>query len=221
MEGYKLQVKVNGHPVDPDSIDWSRSDIRRYQFVQPPGPANVLGVVKFRFPNKHDVYMHDTPERNLFGAAPRAFSHGCMRTQNPIHLAEVLLAHDKGYSAARVHELLDEGVTNEIRLSSEIPVHIVYFTAEVDDDGKVRYLPDIYGLDSRIASALKGQPVRLPSEAVATADNAARPRGREDDRDYYRNYNDRGYGNPYGPYRDPYRPYASGPRRDWNFFDWN
>jgi murein L,D-transpeptidase YcbB/YkuD len=217
LERYKLIPKVNGHPVDADSVDWSRVDIRRFQFVQPPGPANVLGVVKFRFPNKHDIYMHDTPERNLFGAVPRAFSHGCMRTQNPIHLAEVLLAHDKGYSASRVRQLLEEDMTNEIRLSTEIPVHIVYFTAEVDDDGKLRFLPDIYGLDSRIASALKGQPVRLPSAPVV-AENAGRSRAREDDSDYYREDGDRGYRDPYG---DPYRPYASGRRREWNYFDWN
>ena len=76
-----LRVSMNGHPVDPDSVDWAHVDIRRYQFIQGAGGKNVLGVVKFRFPNKHDVYMHDTPDRHLFGNAPRAFSHGCMRTQ--------------------------------------------------------------------------------------------------------------------------------------------
>ncbi len=215
LERYKLRVSLNGRPVDPDSVDWSSADIRRYQFIQPAGPTNVLGVVKFRFPNKHDVYMHDTPDRNLFGAAPRAFSHGCMRTQNPVHLAEVLLAHDKGYSVAQVHQILDEGVTNEIKLSTEIPVHIVYFTAEVGDDGKLHYFPDIYGLDSRVASALKGQPVRLPSDAVASAETGD-PRSRQ--RDDGSSEQSRRYSDPYG---DPYRSSASSRRREWNFFDWN
>jgi L,D-transpeptidase YcbB len=185
-----LRVSINGHEVDPDSVDWSRVDIRRYQFIQGAGQRNVLGVVKFRFPNKHDVYMHDTPDRHLFGAAPRAFSHGCMRTQNPIHLAEVLLAHDKGYSAGQVREMVEAGATNEIKLSTQIPVHVAYFTAEVDEQGQLRYFPDIYGLDSRIASALKGQQIHFASDAAVSAENDAgeertsRPRDRERPRPY-------------------------------------
>ena len=99
-----LRINIGGREVDPAAIDWSRVDIRSLNIYQPPGPDNVLGTVKFLFPNKHDVYMHDTPDRHLFGSVPRAFSHGCMRTQNPIHLAEVLLAHDKGYSVAQVND---------------------------------------------------------------------------------------------------------------------
>ncbi|MFX8546863.1 L,D-transpeptidase family protein, partial [Acinetobacter baumannii] len=81
--------------------------------------TNVLGAVKFRFPNKHDVYMHDTPERNLFGGAVRAFSHGCMRVQNPMHLAEVLLTHDKEWPAAKIKEASSRG--NEVKLTTPIP----------------------------------------------------------------------------------------------------
>ncbi len=131
-----LRVSLNGKPVDPNSVDWSSVDIRRYQFTQGAGGKNVLGVVKFRFPNKHNIYMHDTTDRHLFGDGQRAFSHGCMRTQNPLHLAEVLLAHDKGYSAAQIKEMVASGQTNEIALQNPIPVHIAYFTAEVDKRGK-------------------------------------------------------------------------------------
>ncbi len=198
-----LRVSVNGHPVDPDSVDWSQVDIRRYQFIQGPGPRNVLGVVKFRFPNKHDVYMHDTPDRHLFGPSPRAFSHGCMRTQNPLHLAEVILAHDKGYSPARIREIVESGATEEIKLSNPIPVHIAYFTAEADEQGQVRYLPDIYGLDARIASALKGQPVRFLSEPALSAEGAG----------------DREVRSVRSQDRAPYNPY-SGRRRN-PFEDWN
>ena len=164
-----LRVSLNGKPVDPNSVDWSSVDIRRYQFTQGAGGKNVLGVVKFRFPNKHDVYMHDTTDRHLFGDGQRAFSHGCMRTQNPLHLAEVLLAHDKGYSAAQIKEMVASGQTNEIALRNPIPVHIAYFTAEVDEKGQVRYYSDLYGLDSRVASALKGQPVQFAHEPVVAA----------------------------------------------------
>jgi murein L,D-transpeptidase YcbB/YkuD len=198
-----LRVTYNGHPVDPDSVNWSSVDIRRYQFIQSAGGKNVLGVVKFRFPNKHDVYMHDTPDRHLFGNGQRAFSHGCMRTQNPLHLAEVLLAHDKGYSPAQIHEMVASGATNEIKLTNQIPVHIAYFTAEADEKGQVRYLSDLYGLDSRVAGALKGQPVHFASEpAISAAEDSLT--GEESSARHTR----------------PRRPYAE--RRPWNpFEDWN
>jgi L,D-transpeptidase YcbB len=161
LHAHGLRATLNGREVDADSVDWSSTDIRRYQFTQPSGARNVLGVVKFRFPNKHDVYMHDTPERHLFGSGRRAFSHGCMRVQNPVHLAEVLLEHDKGWSGARVRELAAQGGSgqNEITLSKPIPVHIAYFTASVDDSGKVQTYSDIYGLDERVITALKARPM--------------------------------------------------------------
>jgi murein L,D-transpeptidase YcbB/YkuD len=168
LRAYNLRVSRGGHPVDPDSINWSSVDIHSFDFQQPPGPTNVLGIVKFRFPNKHDVYMHDTPERNLFGGAIRAFSHGCMRVQNPIKLAEVLLARDKGFSAEQVQEYVRRG--GEIKLTTPIPVHITYFTAVVDDAGKLHYRPDIYALDGRVASKLEGQPVNIATASVDKSD---------------------------------------------------
>jgi murein L,D-transpeptidase YcbB/YkuD len=177
LKAYNLRVSRGGHPVDPDSINWSNVDIHSFDFQQPPGPTNVLGIVKFRFPNKHDVYMHDTPERNLFGGAIRAFSHGCMRVQNPIKLAEVLLAHDKGLSTDQVQEYVRRG--GEIKLTTPIPVHVTYFTAVVDDAGKTHYRPDIYALDSRVASKLEGQNINLVTSAIdkldATEKSATEP----------------------------------------------
>ncbi|KAB2912101.1 MAG: L,D-transpeptidase family protein [Hyphomicrobiaceae bacterium] len=171
LNAHGLRVTRGGQPVNPDSINWSSVDIRGFEFTQPPGPRNVLGIVKFRFPNKHDVYMHDTPERHLFGGAVRAFSHGCMRVQNPVRLAEVLLARDKGWPAEKVQEYVKRG--GEIVLSTPIPVHITYFTAIVDDDGKVQYRPDIYGLDAKVASAIEGQAVHLV--AATDPDETAAP----------------------------------------------
>jgi len=110
--------------------------------------------------------MHDTPERNLFGGTVRAFSHGCMRVQNPIRLAEVVLAYDKGWSADKVQEYVRHG--GEIKLDKPIPVHVTYFTVSVDDDGKVHTFGDIYGLDGRVASALEGRTVHLASAALAS-----------------------------------------------------
>jgi murein L,D-transpeptidase YcbB/YkuD len=204
-----LRVSLNGKPVDPDSVNWSSVDIRRYTFTQGAGGKNVLGVVKFRFPNKHDVYMHDTTDRHLFGDGQRAFSHGCMRTQNPIHLAEVLLAHDKGISAAQIKEMVASGQTNEIALRNPIPVHIAYFTAEADEKGQVRFYHDLYGLDSRVASALRGQPVQFASEPVVSAAATS-----EEDSSEERSES---WAHPRG---HPRRPSAE--RRPWNpFQDWN
>ncbi|MEQ8826112.1 MAG: L,D-transpeptidase family protein [Filomicrobium sp.] len=159
LKAHRLNVTRGGVPVNPDSINWSNVNIANYHFTQPPGPKNVLGVVKFRFPNKHNVYMHDTPERHLFGGSNRSFSHGCMRVQNPVRLAEVLLEHDKGWSKAQVRNHKRKG--RRIKLTKPIPVHIAYFTVHVDDDGQTQVRRDLYGLDRRVASAIEGRRVRV------------------------------------------------------------
>ncbi len=166
---HQLRVSYNGREVNPDSVDWTKVDVRQYHFMQPPSGQNVLGVVKFRFPNKHDVYMHDTQEKSLFSQSTRAFSHGCMRVQNPIHLAEVILAHDKGWSADKVRALVPGGRTSDIALTTPVPVHLTYFTASVDDAGKLSMHGDIYGMDGRVASALAGKPVALAAAKVESA----------------------------------------------------
>ncbi len=154
-----LKVQYRGRDIDPGSVDWQSADMRNFHIYQPPGPSNVLGVVKFRFPNKHDVYFHDTSQKSLFNASVRTFSHGCMRVQNPIRLAELLLAHDRNMPKERVHSLASPGAPrdNQINLNNRFPVHITYFTASVDDDGKVAYRSDIYGHEERIALALEGK----------------------------------------------------------------
>ncbi len=91
-----LVAKYKGRTVDPYSVDWSTVDIKRFHIYQPPGRGNALGIIKFMFPNKHDVYMHDTPSKSLFNASVRAFSHGCMRVRNPLKFAEVVLGEGFG-----------------------------------------------------------------------------------------------------------------------------
>jgi L,D-transpeptidase YcbB len=172
LDRQRLRVVYNGRTVNPSSVDWGQVDIRRFAFVQSAGPHNVLGVVKFMFPNKHDIYMHDTPQRELFDQTRRTFSHGCMRVQNPERLAELILAEDKGWSADQVRGLLAQGYNNEVQLTHEIPVHVTYFTAVVGDGGQVSYYGDIYGYDSRMSAALGGRP--LPPEVVASSDEPPR-----------------------------------------------
>jgi murein L,D-transpeptidase YcbB/YkuD len=171
---HNLKVSYNGRPVDAAQVNWSAVDVRRYTFIQPAGVGNVLGVVKFRFPNRHDIYMHDTPQRELFDRPMRAFSHGCIRVQHPGRLAELLLAEDKGWQPEYVRGLLAEGYNNEVALEHEIPVHVTYFTAVAGNDGSVAYFGDVYGLDKRLSAALQGRP--LPAEAAPTEE--ARRAGR-------------------------------------------
>jgi murein L,D-transpeptidase YcbB/YkuD len=165
LQRHNLRVSYNGHPVDASQVNWNAVDVRRYSFTQPAGAGNVLGVVKFRFPNRHDIYMHDTPQKELFDKTTRAFSHGCIRVQNPGRLAEVLLAEDKGWPGDQVRALLAEGYNNEVTLEHPIAVHVTYFTAVAEADGSIAYFGDIYGLDKRLAAALHGEP--LPPEAAS------------------------------------------------------
>jgi murein L,D-transpeptidase YcbB/YkuD len=117
-----------------------------------------MGVVKFTFPSQHTIFMHDTIDKWMFGRAVRTLSHGCLRLRNPMRLVELVLAEDKGWDAARVSQELNEGPrNNEIVIDKKIPVHLVYFTAWVDDDGKLRSFGDIYGHEKRIRLALDGK----------------------------------------------------------------
>ncbi len=174
-----LKVSIGGRPVNPDTLEWSKIDIRRVSFTQPAGGRNVLGIVKFRFPNKHDIYMHDTPQRHLFNQTQRAFSHGCLRVQNPMRLAEVLLERDKGWSPATVRGHVTRSATHDVTLSTPIPVHVAYFTAVADEHGKLKSYRDIYGVDSRVASALEGRQVRVAS---AGEQEAEKPTGSRKER---------------------------------------
>jgi len=173
FQRHGLRIRYGGREVDPGSIDWSRADIRNMELYQPPGPGNVLGRVKFVFPNKHDVYMHDTPQKHLFAKPVRAESHGCMRVQNPDQFAGVLLKHDQGWGQARLVSAIENGYDEHIALRQKIPVYIAYFTLRVNDDGSVSTFGDLYGHDARMASALKL--TQSSGTSGATAPNS-RPR---------------------------------------------
>jgi L,D-transpeptidase YcbB len=155
FERHNLRIKYDGQDVDPAVVDWNRVDIRSFDIYQPPGPDNVLGKVKFVFPNKHDVYMHDTPQKFYFAQDVRAESHGCMRVQNPDQFAAVLLKHDRGWSEARTESAMDEGYDSHVALQQKIPVYITYFTLKVNEDGSLTSYSDIYGHDARMAAALR------------------------------------------------------------------
>ena len=120
---------------------------------QPPGEDNALGRIKFMFPNDFSVYLHDTPSRGLFAAGHRAFSHGCMRVEDPFALAEAVLGPGSGWSEERVKRLIG-GSERYINLSKPLPIHIEYFTAFVDEDGRLQMRDDLYGYSALVRSAL-------------------------------------------------------------------
>ena len=158
MRQYDLQLESkDGQPLDWHKIDWSKVDIRNYEVTQASGPKSVLGHVKFSFPSQHTIYMHDTPDKWMFRSSQRTLSHGCLRVQKPMELAEIILNEDKGWDKAKVAELDRSGpMNNEIAIDKKIPVHLVYFTAWVNDDGCLKIFGDIYGHEKRVTQALDG-----------------------------------------------------------------
>ena len=167
LERHGLKINYGGREVDPSTLDWNRIDIRALNIYQPPGPDNVLGVVKFVFPNKHDVYMHDTPQRFLFAKPVRAESHGCMRVENPDQLAAVLLKQDQGWSSAKVASAIQGSYDQHIALHQKIPVYVQYFTLRVNEDGSISQFNDLYGHDARMSAALKLGGPMPPADPVA------------------------------------------------------
>ena len=151
-------VMRNGHTVDSTRVNWAKANITEYTFYQPSGDDNALGLVKLLFPNKHSVYLHDTPSRYLFNEPVRLYSHGCMRVRNPQDFAQRIFDIDRGTAAPDVKKLIRNGpMNNDFALNTPIPVHVGYFTVWVDDDGQAKYYNDWYGHQKRIALALAGK----------------------------------------------------------------
>lgn len=154
--GYYLAYKDGTH-LDARKVDWTSVTPSNFPYwiVQKPGERNALGLVKFMFPNKHSVYMHDTPQRQLFDRTVRTFSHGCIRTENPMKYAELLLGQ-QGWDRARIDEAVASGKTIRVNLERKVPITIMYWT--VDTVGsELRFYPDIYGRDAKVLAALDTQ----------------------------------------------------------------
>jgi murein L,D-transpeptidase YcbB/YkuD len=136
--------------VDPSSVDWDNPEaVQELAFRQRPGARNALGHVKFLFPNPYNVYLHDTPADNLFARRGRAFSHGCIRVEEPAALARYVLRDQPDWTEPRILAAMDSGTEKAVKLKEPIPVHIVYFTVWVDDAGGIHFQPDVYGYDQR------------------------------------------------------------------------
>lgn len=143
----------NGHEVDPYGVNWSGLSRMPYSLRQDPGAKNALGRAKFMFPNRFNVYLHDTPSKSLFAKDLRIFSHGCMRVEYPLDLAALLLK-DQGWTREKIDAQVASDKQRVINLAKPIPVHITYITAWADDTGTVEFRRDVYGRDKRLIEAL-------------------------------------------------------------------
>jgi murein L,D-transpeptidase YcbB/YkuD len=155
-----LRVSKSGATaVDPGSVNWDDpEELKVLAFRQKPGDSNALGHVKFLFPNPYDVYLHDTPADALFERRGRAFSHGCVRVEQPEALAKWVLKDSPEWTDEKIVEAMHAGEEQHVKLKQAIPVHIVYFTAWPDETGSVRLVPDVYGYDAtQRASSTKKQ----------------------------------------------------------------
>lgn len=160
--------------VDPATVDWSslgRGNFP-YRLRQDPGPKNALGRVKFMFPNRFNVYLHDTPERSLFQRAERDLSSGCIRLARPLELAENLLSSVPGWDRARIEQVLASGRETVVNLTEAVPVHLLYLTAWAEAGGTVHFRRDLYERDAPLVAALAAPPPRPRTPATAAPDRS-------------------------------------------------
>lgn len=134
---------------------WFRTAGGRLRVIQRPGPGNALGQVKLDMPNDYRVYLHDTPSKELFAADRRTFSHGCIRVEDALGLAEYLL-DGSGWNRARIDAAIGTRRTERIALVPALPVHVVYLTAFADPDGTVHLIDDPYNLDAGVSAQISG-----------------------------------------------------------------
>ena len=158
--------------LDPTTIDWQAYDESRFPFRlrQDPGPYNALGRIKFMLPNAFAVYLHDTPNRNLFKRTQRDVSSGCIRVEKPLELAAFALADDLNWPLERIKAQVDSGETKTIRISEPLTVHLLYMTAWVDDEGHLQYRGDIYRRDRALQHAFDQRRPDPPPGSISDTD---------------------------------------------------
>ncbi|MBV1926664.1 MAG: L,D-transpeptidase family protein [Rhodobacteraceae bacterium] len=154
--GHLVITDGAGRRVDRANIDFTQYSARNFPFDmrQPPSTRNALGLVKFIFPNKHNIYLHDTPQKHLFARESRAYSHGCIRLAQPFDFAYTLLAKQSDDPKGYFHSVLNTGQETKVKLEQPIPIHLIYRTAITMPRGGTEYRRDVYGRDAKIWSAL-------------------------------------------------------------------
>lgn len=158
MEVFRYELGGGTVKIDPATVDWSAVTENNFGYLlrQKPGAMNALGHVKFMFPNRHSVYLHDTPTQNLFRRSKRTFSSGCVRVARPIDLGEYLMMENPGWDRERFVAAIAAGKTRTIHLKRRLPIHLVYLTAWAEAGKPVEFRRDIYQSDPPLVSALAG-----------------------------------------------------------------
>ncbi|WP_193334638.1 L,D-transpeptidase family protein [Devosia beringensis] len=172
IDSHNYDLLYQGNPVSPWQVDWNQVSATNFPFRirQRPGTSNALGQIKFLFPNKHDVYLHDTPSKSLFERDFRAYSHGCVRVQNPMEFADALLANEPTLSRASLEGMFG-AAERWVNPEQQIPVHIAYFTVRVAADGSLQSFDDIYGHNANLIAAMGLATPPKPIDIVAEADD--------------------------------------------------
>jgi murein L,D-transpeptidase YcbB/YkuD len=150
-----FEVRSGNGWVSPSAVDWSNSSGRGYRIRQRPGSGNSLGLVKFDLKGQSLIYLHDTPEQHAFRRADRALSHGCVRLERPLELAEWLLAGEDGWDSGRIRSAATSGSERWVSLETDVPVYVRYFTAWADDRGQVQFRDDVYSEDPGVLARLE------------------------------------------------------------------
>lgn len=156
LDGWGAEERL----LDAESIDWQNVTAASFQYRlrQAPGPLNALGQVKFMFPNEFSVYLHDTPGRELFARESRTFSSGCIRLERPLELAEWLLRNSPDWSREAIDRAIASGSERVVMLREKVPVHLLYWTAWINDEDELHFRNDIYGRDTLVLASLDDAP---------------------------------------------------------------
>jgi len=161
--GHIQLIDSRGRAVSRSAVNFAAYNARNFPFAmrQPPSDGNALGLVKFLFPNPYNIYLHDTPSKSLFQKEVRAFSHGCIRVGRPFDLAYALLAPQQDDPEGYFKSVLKTGAETTVKLQTQVPVHLVYFTAFPNAQGRIEYRDDVYGRDAALFAALDKAGVEL------------------------------------------------------------
>lgn len=149
LSANRYELLADGRAIAPEEVDFSNFDFSQfpYRVRQKPGSHNALGAVKFLFPNPRNIYLHDSPAKNLYARPKRAFSHGCIRLEKPDLLAQALLEKDAGWTVSQVNSTISGGERQQVNLDRSVPIHLAYFTVRVLDSGDIAFFDDIYDRD--------------------------------------------------------------------------
>lgn len=149
FDGTYEAVAPNGKTLPPSAVNWHTSDATRYTLRQKPGRQNALGRIKFLFPNPHAIYLHDTPNKELFDRANRAYSSGCIRLQDPMDFADILLKNSQ-WTPEKIRAAANKSKESWVNPPNETPIYLVYWTTWADAQGQIKFAQDIYNLDNKL-----------------------------------------------------------------------